>query len=387
MTRFPVFDSLRGLCALALIVHHSHIERSLTELALFKQASYFVELFFAISGFLLYRQYINHLNTPRQLRDFAITQTFRVYPLHVLTLLVFIGFECAKLVLERTGLTLGGPAFSGDRAPAEILPNLLLIQAWWPGFNALSFSYPSWFVSVLYYVALLFGLMVFAVPGLSRIIVALLAVLGCAALFTHSTLLTPNVQWGVAAFFGGAMTYRLYVRLHSFKPGRALSSVLELALLVLTYRVLTGSEEQRPLKLVLLLCGAVLVFAFQAGIISQLLQGSLLRGIGRLWFSIYMIHAAVIFVMGTALQIIARQSGMTLFADMPAQTAGTVVRYISTGSVINDNLMLLFLVLSVLVLAMLVHRFVEVPGIMLGKRWIAGRIIDQRQGPSTSGSV
>lgn len=387
MKRFPVFDSLRGLCALALIAHHTHIERSFSELTLFKNASYFVELFFAISGFLLYRQYMNHLAAPRQLRDFAITQTCRVYPLHVLMLLVFIGFECAKLILERNGLLLNGPAFSGDRSPQEILPNLLLIQSWWAGFNALSFNYPSWIVSVQFYLAMLFALIVFALPNLARVTVALLAILACAALFTQSPLLTPNVLWGAAAFFGGAMTYRLYARLHDFMPGRTLASILEIAIVGLIYFVLTDGEKPMALDLALLSCVAILIFAFEAGIISELLRLKLFTGVGKLWFSIYMTHAAVIFVVGIALQLIAKHTGVTLFADVPGEVAGTVMRYVSTGTAINDNLILILVMVAVVVVSMFTHRHVELWGINFGKRWKAGRLRDRRQAPDASRSA
>lgn len=67
MKRFLVLESFSGLCAVALIVHHSHIERSITELTFFRNASQFVGYFFALSGFLIYRRYISHLTTPRQL--------------------------------------------------------------------------------------------------------------------------------------------------------------------------------------------------------------------------------------------------------------------------------------------------------------------------------
>lgn len=387
MKRFPVFDSLRGLCALALIAHHTHIERSFSELALFKNASYLVELFFAITGFVLYRQYMNHLTTPRQLRDFAITQTCRVYPLHVLMLLVFIGFECAKLILERRGLLLNGPAFSGDRAPQEILPNLLLIQSWWSGFNALSFNYPSWIVSVQYYLALLFALIVFAVPSLARVTVAVLALVACAALFNQSPLLTPNVLWGAAAFFGGAMTYRLYARLYDVMPGRTLASLLEVAVLGALYFVITEGEKPQTLNVAILSCMAILIFAFEAGVISQLLRLNLFTGLGKLWFSIYMTHAAVIFVVGTALQVIAKRTGVTLFADVPGEAAGTVMRYVSTGTAVNDNLILVFVMVAVVVVSMLTHRHVELWGIDFGKRWKAGRLRDRRQAPDVSRSV
>jgi peptidoglycan/LPS O-acetylase OafA/YrhL len=380
MKRFPVFDSLRGLCALALIAHHSRIERSITELALFRNASYFVELFFAISGFLVYRYYIKNLATSRQLRDFSITLACRVYPLHIFMLLVFIGLEAAKLILARYGLSLNGPAFSGDRATAEILPNLLLIQSWWPGFNPLSFNYPAWIVSVQFYLALLFAGVNYFVPSQARRIILLLTVLACAALFTQSPLITQNVQWGAAAFFAGAMTYRVYLRVRDSEPGPLLASMLEIAVVGAICWTLTEGEKPFTLQIALLSCAATLIFAFEAGVLSRVLRHGMFTSVGKLWFSIYMTHAAVIFIVGTALQVIAKRTGVTLFADQPGEIPGSVVRMVSTGNPINDNLILLFVVVAVVVTSMLTHRFVEKPGIALGKRLKAGWRLDRRHG-------
>lgn len=275
MKRFLVLDSLRGLCAIALIVHHSHIERSITELTFFRNASQFVGLFFALSGFLIYRRYIGHLATPRQLGDFMITRTCRVMPLHVAVLLFFIGFECLKQVMERYGLSLNYPAFSGDRAPSEILPNLLLIQAWWPGFNALSFNYPSWFISVEFYLWMIFALTLFSLPGLARKLFSVLCVLAFVALYMDVNLLPRNVLWGASCFFAGVITYRLYVRLHDSTPGPIIATLLEVGVLAAIYWVMTEGEQPLTIELGLLFCTAVLNFFLRgrAGVATLALAG------------------------------------------------------------------------------------------------------------------
>lgn len=377
MKRFLVLDSLRGLCALALVVHHSHIERSITELAFFRNASQLVGLFFAISGFVLYRRHIASVQTPRQLREFMVTRACRVMPLHSAVLLFFIGFECLKLIAEgSTSISL--QAFSGDRAPAEILPNLLLIQAWWPAFNALSFNYPSWFISIEFYVWVLFGLILFAVPTLARKLFSLLCLVAFVALYKGIGPIPHYVLWGVACFFAGAITYRIYVRLHDSVPGPLLASVLELGILAAIYWVMTqgdpipGAEPltlgQLSTQLGVLFCAAILIFSYEAGIVSRVLSLWLFPAMGKLWLSIYLTHAAVIFVLGTALTVAARYSGYSLLVDKPGETAGSMMRYISTGTALNDNLLMLFVVTAVVVTSMLAYRFIERPGINLGKR-------------------
>ncbi|HEX8594467.1 MAG TPA: acyltransferase [Pseudomonas sp.] len=372
MKRFSVLDSLRGLCALTLIVHHSHIERSITELAFFRNASQFAGLFFALSGFLIYRRYIGTLSTSRQLGDFMIARACRVIPLHIAVLVFFIGFECLKWMLERYGLLLNFPAFSGDRAPGEILPNLLLIQAWWPGFNALSFNYPSWWVSVAFYLWLIFGLICYALPRMARMMFTLLGGLALVGLFEDFDLPTRYVLWGAACFFAGTVTYRLYARLRDVAPGPVLASVLEVSVLVAIVWLMTDGAAPLTIELTALFCLAILVFAWEAGMVSRLLQMRVFPALGRLWLSIYLTHAAVIFVIATGLTVAAKFGGYPLLVDKPGETPGVLVRYLSTGSALNDNLLMLLVVVAVVVVSMLTHRYIERPGVRFEARLRSG---------------
>ncbi|WP_285426101.1 acyltransferase [Pseudomonas sp. efr-133-TYG-103a] len=378
MKRFLVLDSFLGLCALALIVHHSHIERSISELAFFRNASQFAGFFFALSGFLIYRHYVASFKTPRLLHEFVISRVCRVLPLHVAVLLFFIGFECLKLLLERRGLSLSFPAFSGDRAPSEILPNLLLIQAWWPGFNALSFNYPSWLISVQFYLWMVFGVIAYALPGIARKVFALLGLLAFVALFEDFGAIPRNVLWGTACFFAGAMTYRIYARLHS-TPGPIVASVLEVAILASIGWVMSDAEPPLTIELGLLFCVAILIFAHEAGIVSQLLKLRVFPALGRLWLSIYLTHTAVIFVLATGLTVAGKFGGFALLVDRPGEAPGTLLRYLSTGSALNDNLLMLLVVVAVVVVSMLTHRYIEAPGIRLGENWKHGTRFHRRK--------
>jgi peptidoglycan/LPS O-acetylase OafA/YrhL len=355
-----------------LIVHHSHIERSITELAFFRNASQFAGLFFALSGFLIYRRYIGTLSTSRQLGDFMIARACRVIPLHIAVLVFFIGFECLKWMLERYGLLLNFPAFSGDRAPGEILPNLLLIQAWWPGFNALSFNYPSWWVSVAFYLWLIFGLICYALPRMARMMFTLLGGLALVGLFEDFDLPTRYVLWGAACFFAGTVTYRLYARLRDVAPGPVLASVLEVSVLVAIVWLMTDGAAPLTIELTALFCLAILVFAWEAGMVSRLLQMRVFPALGRLWLSIYLTHAAVIFVIATGLTVAAKFGGYPLLVDKPGETPGVLVRYLSTGSALNDNLLMLLVVVAVVVVSMLTHRYIERPGVRFEARLRSG---------------
>src|SRR6218665_3963605 len=164
MKRFQVLDSFRGLFAMAVVVYHSHALSTFTEFTFFRNAYYFVEFFFVLSGFVLYHTYAERLRDREQLRRFVITRTARLYPLHVVMLLVFIAIEGLKVAVEHRGMMFSAASFSGPRSPQEILPNLLLVQSWWPSFNPLSFNYPAWSISVEYYLYMIFAVITLVLP-------------------------------------------------------------------------------------------------------------------------------------------------------------------------------------------------------------------------------
>ena len=78
-----------------------------------------------------------------------------------------------------------------------------------------------------------------------------------------------------------------------------------------------------------------------------------------------MTHAAVIFVTTVAVMMSAKLSGLSLMIDLP----GTAIRYISTGSTLLDNLLIMVELIAVLGVSALTYRYIERPGIALGKRW------------------
>jgi peptidoglycan/LPS O-acetylase OafA/YrhL len=152
--RFEVLDSFRGLCALFVVIYHLHISNSIAEIAFFRGSSIFVEFFFVLSGFVLAHGYAFRTNL--SFGAFLGARFFRLYPLHLFMLLVFILLELGKWsALKFFGIAFNNIAFSNDYALESILPNLLLLHAWTPYTNPLSFNTPSWSISIEFYTYLL----------------------------------------------------------------------------------------------------------------------------------------------------------------------------------------------------------------------------------------
>ena len=127
--RYLVLDSFRGLCAIFVVVFHMRVLNSITEFSFFKGSDLFVNFFFVLSGFVMSHAYIKRSNIT--FTGYISSRFRRLYPLYFFMLIVFIGLEFAKYIAyTKMGITLNAVPFTGKAAPDEIIPNLLMIQAW-----------------------------------------------------------------------------------------------------------------------------------------------------------------------------------------------------------------------------------------------------------------
>ncbi|WP_341842501.1 acyltransferase family protein [Chitinophaga caseinilytica] len=102
MKRFEALDGLRGICAMFVVLFHIHVLLSFAEFPFFRNGRYFVEFFFILSGFVMYFTYGKRSFAEGQFKDFLISRTFRIFPMHVCMLLFFIAFEAIKLFASGT---------------------------------------------------------------------------------------------------------------------------------------------------------------------------------------------------------------------------------------------------------------------------------------------
>ena len=371
MKRFVVLDSFRGICAVAVVLFHTQILLSFSELSFFRHADLFVEFFFVLSGFVMFHAYGRREFGRDVLRRFIISRTFRLYPLHLLMLFVFIGLEFGKLWAEHHGFSFNDAAFTGKTAPSEILPNALLLQSWLGEFNSLSFNTPAWSISIEYYLYLILGMVLLAMPSYSGRILALATAVSFAALYVELDVIKPFIWRGASCFFAGALTYRLYQKLEPAISGlgdRLFFTVLELLCLLLVYRTLTHETLHQGIIASLLFCAVVLVFAGERGAVSQLLQRRGFARLGELSFSIYLTHAAVIFAFTSAAVVLSKLSGTEYTTIVQQPGSEQIMRYISSGSVLVDDLLTLLELAMVLALSSLTYRYVELKGIEVGRR-------------------
>jgi peptidoglycan/LPS O-acetylase OafA/YrhL len=149
-SRIPGLDALRGLAAIGVVIHHYQLYFNagpdlLILYPAYKGATFFVDLFFVLSGFLLVQVYSNSSS----FLELVIKRFSRLFPLQWLTLvLVLVGQYFYTLAW-------GEPFIYKINDTYHFILNVLLLQS--SGLQT-GFSYngPSWSISVEWLINLLF---------------------------------------------------------------------------------------------------------------------------------------------------------------------------------------------------------------------------------------
>lgn len=365
--RFETLDSFRGICALLVVCFHARIQQCVTETTFFRNGNYFVEFFFVLSGFVIFHTYGKKTFTGNSFKSYTISRFFRIFPLHLVTLAVFITIELAKFMAEKNGLAFNNPAFVGNSAPSEILPNALLLQSWLPNANTLSFNIVAWSISVEFYIYLIFGLLLFGNNSVKTTGIVLLAATGLLCLYFEVDFVKSAVARGLLCFFMGCLIYMIYEKIYTLSMGKGVSSVIESLLLIaiVAILVLMPVGNIKNILVTFLFALTVLVFALEAGLISSFFKTGFLKYLGKLSYSIYIVHYVIWQILLSVAIIVSKLFKKELtFAD------GNV-RVIATGSVITDYLLLGAFLVAVILVSHFTYNRIELKWMAFGKKYNA----------------
>ena len=293
--RFTGLDSYRFLAASLIVVIHYDTDFRLGLASRFPQVrslDLFVDFFFVLSGFVIALAYADRTATFADYIDFLQRRVARIYPLHLLTLAMVVGFVFAS---TRVGIPINNPrVYAAD----NLLANMFLVHAWGVS-DMSSFNVPSWSLSAEQFVYFLFPLFVLAASRLPAVANAALIALIVAALcavplfedgkhWTHA-----NADFGmlraVPTFFAGVVMARVFttssggLRSHWFAVHGLFAASLVLIAL------------QAPDELVLLTFVGVIYLAAICERDGQpsLLTTPLFGMLGHASFGIYLLHRVV----------------------------------------------------------------------------------------------
>ncbi len=341
-------ESLRGIAALLVVFFHMPKWHPALMNPLFDNAYLMVELFFVLSGFVIQTAYGNALRTGAEVLRFQFLRFARLYPVHLLFLLVFLGIEAAKwLIVTKTGVDDPATAPFAVNDLRAFVENLFLLNGVLPG-RPLTFNYPAWSISVEFWTYLIFALTVLWLRAGRLVVFALLATGALALLASGAAAGWENILKCVAGFFLGCLTAALVHRIPQRLPARA----VPLAFAAMLAFLLTKPPHAWDLAVFPLSVALVLALvAARDGGVTQALRARGLIWLGAVSYPVYMSHAAVLWV---ANQIVRFSGDRAELAD----ASGRMIPQLSLPLTILAALAVLATVLAV---SAVVHLWVEQP--------------------------
>jgi peptidoglycan/LPS O-acetylase OafA/YrhL len=306
---------MRGVCALLVALFHIPIYHALKDYGAFANLQFCVDMFFALSGFVLCHAYGSRLNHRADGLRFAVMRFARLWPLHVVTLALFILIEITKIVFTRAdgSLALDSQPFGPGHSPYEIATNLLFLQSF-NLHNGLSWNGSAWSAAIEFYVSLLFAGIILLFPRRRREIFLVLCLTGGVLLYLISpTNLFVSHDWGVLraifSFFAGCLVYEL--RLAS-EEKLEIPNILEAFCVILM--IMFVSRPSGGLHFLFPLVAGIVIytFSFDQGRISNVLRSRSLQNIGLWSYSIYMTHTFVYQVLKMAVSFLGQKTHLEL---------------------------------------------------------------------------
>jgi len=300
--RFYVLDAFRGLSAVFVFLYHLPSNSLLTTNAFIANSGYFVDLFFILSGFVIYHNYHQINFKTGQSKEFLKRRLNRLYPLHVYTLAILFCLETLKL-FSQTYLPTSDLAFSQNNL-TTLLPQLFLLNST-PIFTGFQWNGQNWSISAEAISYLFFALAAYFWFKNKKITVLISSTLIIFTyLFFYSKYGTFNLTSdfnysfirGISGFFIGILTY--LSRPFFLKAFKKISSVtkhiLELLTVFLIILFISHFNPNNYYFLHLAFSFLILLFSFEMGFISSFLKLSLFQKIGLWSYSIYLNHNLLI---------------------------------------------------------------------------------------------
>ena len=253
----------------------------------------FVDLFFIISGIVIANLYAGEIGDWSTYGAFIWRRIARLYPLHLLTLALYI---VIGIGVKHSNL----PVDDIHRYDTSaILPNLLLMQAWFPG-GGLTFNVVSWSISAEFFVYLAFPI-VLALVGRDMLL-GCVKVLGAALLCVVVCEYSMNCNLYDIRFNYGELralpSFAFGVWLSLFGPH--LLKILgprgaRFCFLVCAVGVCMGMVwlNEGYLLLALIYALATVTYVCDIGGLETLASSEWLAKRGYLTYSIYMLHVPV----------------------------------------------------------------------------------------------
>ncbi|HEX2586581.1 MAG TPA: acyltransferase, partial [Steroidobacteraceae bacterium] len=289
-SKIEELESIRGIAAVLVVLFHMPFwNLQLYNTPIIRNSYYMVDLFFVLSGFVMYLNYGDKLRSTRDMLRFQLLRIGRLYPVHLLFLFVALMMAVAKWVASmKLGMTLpNGGAFK-DAGLQAFVEQLFLAHALGFSNNALSFNEPSWSISVEFYTYLVFGFVALAAQRAVRLTLCVALSAVSLVLLQYGSSFIGNFSFILQCFAGYFMGCLIAAWC---RPGNYILpswSAFAITVLLLWYLQVTQSGA---FSVVIYFISAALIIAMvmgKEGWFRSLLRHRLFTFLGMISYSLYM---------------------------------------------------------------------------------------------------
>ena len=347
-------ESLRGIAALSVALLHFNTG-SLLNNSFTNNAWLMVDFFFVLSGFVIAFNYIDKIYSLPDILVFQKKRFWRLYPLHLITLLLFVIIEIAKYVVEiKFDLVANNQAFSKNDF-TSFLANIFLVQ------NLLirdpTFNTVSWSISSEFYTYTLFAFLLLITRN-NRVIISfvlLIIILISGILLFHYRMNEDNFTGPLRCLYSfsiGVLTLILYQllkkKIHLSNSLILFISIISSVLAVINFgNQNIGYVVLTPFLFALTIL--ILNLTEKNTIIHYCLSKNYLVYLGTISYGIYMIHQFVWWSIKQTLRFVLK---------FPVENLNGITTVLIDNFLIS-NLISFFGIFLVIILAHFSYKLVE----------------------------
>ena len=313
---YAALDGFRGLLAVFVAIYHTIWISHPQTWRFFENGPVIIDLFFAFSGFLMWRLYSERLQTAEQAKAFMKRRFARLYPLHLFMTLVFLAFAVLRVFAHQIGLA--------DQSVGEILPfqtgasetyfsliqNLTLTNALGLS-DSLTFNPTSWTVGAEFCTYIVFAaMMMWCRPRRTRHFLAILV--GIALIYGALSLIAPSMNitydygfWRcIAGFYTGVLAAVSFPMIRRIIQGFSFTAatVLEAFTLALSIAFVIAMTGKGQFTVGPIIFAFVVVFASDKGAVSKFMSQKIFQYLAKISYSVYLVHVIIAIVFAVGLQ-------------------------------------------------------------------------------------
>lgn len=298
--RFKAIDAFRGLAAIFIIFYHMKDTRLVMTNTFVMKSDIFVDFFFVLSGFV-----ISFSNIPRlkQWKDgvlFLQKRFWRLYPLHVFTLLLCLLFEIFRFLVNNYIVHLNQPIFHNNNI-STFSAHLMLAQSL-NLFDYLSWNIPSWSISTEFYTYIIWAFLLILLRR-KLILTAITCILPLAYFFfRYNGNIMFTFDYGLLrclySFSIGTLTYQFFQQVNTTVRHWPIYIISIVEFVLFGGTVVIVYLYQKPFTWLIPIWFSIFIlfFSVERGVISNLLRHERFEFLGRLSYSYYLNHCLILLV-------------------------------------------------------------------------------------------